>query len=150
MLVLDSTVLIAAMDRARTSHLAVREILESDTPKAVTTQTMREALAVTTRPITANGLGIAFENAWRSIYALRMACDRLLYETESWWSSYTALINDIKPQGRSIYDLGQVAHVHCLGKSSRLLTDDDGLCTRYRGHIGVITVANYHPLSAKD
>ena len=143
MLVLDSTVLIAALDRARTSHLAVRDLLSSDTVKAVTTQTMRETLAVATRPLAANGLGIDFTNAWRSIGTMRMACNRLLLETDKWWASYTALTNEIQPSGRTIYDLGQVAHVHSLGKSARLLTDDAGICARYKGYIDVITMADY-------
>lgn len=143
MLVLDSTVLIAAMDRARISYLAVRDLLSSDATKAVTTQTMREALAVATRPMTANGLGMDFDNAWRSIGAMRMACDRLLYENEKWWASYTMLASEIRPSGRTIYDLGQVAHVHSLGKPARLLTDDEGICARYKGHIDVITMALY-------
>jgi hypothetical protein len=63
-LVLNSTVLIAALDRARTSHQAVRDLLSSDEVKAVSTQTMRETLAVATSPLGANGLGIDFTNAW--------------------------------------------------------------------------------------
>ena len=143
MLVLDSTVLIAALDRSRTSHLAVRDLLSSDAEKAVTTQTMRETLAVATRPLAANGLGIDFTNAWRSIGAMRMACNRLLLETDKWWASYTALTNEIQPSGRTIYDLGQVAHVHSLGKSARLLTDDAGICARYKGYIDIITMSDY-------
>ena len=54
-----------------------------------------------------------------------------------------ALTTEIQPSGRTIYDLGQVAHVHCLGKSTRLLTDDVGICTRYKGYIDVITMADY-------
>lgn len=149
MLVLDSTVLIAAMDRARTSHVAVRELLSSEVTKAVTTQTMREALAVATRPMAANGLGMPFDIAWRSISAMRLACDRLLHENDKWWASYTALAKEMRPSGRTIYDLGQVAHVHSLGKPARLLTDDDGLCMRYKDHIAVITVAVYQAHNRK-
>lgn len=143
MLILDSTVLIAAMDQGRASHLAVRELLSSDVDKAVTTQTMREALAVATRPMAANGLGLDFDTAWRSICAMRMACKRLLCEDEKWWASYMALAQEIRPIGRTIYDLGQVAHVHSRGKAARLITDDEGLCPRYKDHIAVITMAAY-------
>ena len=142
MLVLDSTVLVAALDRGRTSHQAARHLLSSDASKAVTTQTMREALAVATRPMTANGLGLEFDAAWKSLNALRMACDRLLLETDKWWSSYTTLANTIRPSGRTLYDLGQVAHVHSLGKPAQLLTDDAGMVTRYQSHIEVITIAD--------
>ncbi len=143
MLVLDSTVLIAALDRARTSHQAVRDLLSSDAAKAVTSQTMRETLAVATRPLGANGLGIDFTNAWKSIYAMRMACNFLLLENDKWWASYMALTAQIQPNGRTIYDLGQVAHVHSLGKSARLLTDDGGICARYKDYIDVITMSDY-------
>ena len=143
MLVLDSTVLIAAMDRARIAHVAVRELLSSEVAKAVTTQTMRETLAVATRPMAANGLGMDFDSAWRSISAMRMACDRLLQENDKWWASYRALAHEIRPTGRAIYDLGQVAHVHSLGKQARLITEDGGLCARYEGYIQAMTVAVY-------
>ena len=148
MLVLDSTVFIAALDRARISHRAARDLLSSETAKAVSTQTMRETLVVATRPMAAKGLGMDFDNAWRSINAMRMACDRLLHENDTWWASYTALANDIRPGGRTIYDLGQVAHVHSLGKLARLLTDDGGLCTRYEGFINVMTVSVYQSHNA--
>ena len=149
MLVLDSTVLLAAMDQARIAHQSARTLISSKVRKAVTTQTMREAIAVATRPLGANGLGLEFGLAWRSIMAMRMACDSLLYETEKWWASYEMLAQEIKPAGRSVYDLGQVAHVHCLGKSAKLMTDDDGLCMRYKDYIDVITVTDYHAKNVK-
>ena len=74
---------------------------------------------------------------------MRMACNRLLLETDKWWASYMALTNEIQLGGRTVYDLGQVAHVHSLGKSARLLTDDVGICTRYKSYIDVITMADY-------
>ena len=143
MLILDTTVLIAALDKARVSHQKARDLLSSDVAKSLTTQTMRESLAVATRPISANGLGLDISIAWRSITAMRMACDRLLYENEKWWASYNALMLDLQPGGRSIYDLGQVAHVHSLGKPARLLTDDDGIFARYKGRIDVVTLSAY-------
>jgi predicted nucleic acid-binding protein len=143
MLVLDSTVLIAAMDRARPAHQAARDLLSSTVLKAVTTQTLREALAVATRPMAANGLGLDFDRAWNSISALRLGCDHLLHENERWWTSYTTLAKTIRPAGRSIHDLGQVAHVHSQGKDATLITDDEGMCSRYRDHINVITVGMY-------
>ena len=149
MLILDSTVLIAAMDRGRTSHLAARELLSSDADKAVTTQTMRETLAVATRPMAANGLGMDFDNVWRSINAMRMACNCLLSEDDKWWASYTALAQDIKPIGRTIYDLSQVAHVHSMGSPARFITDDEGLCTRYKDHIAIMTMAAYQSNNRK-
>ena len=150
MLVLDSTVLLAAMDKARIAHQQARTLLSSDVQKAVTTQTMREAIAVATRPLAANGLGLEFGLAWRSITVMRMACDRLLYENEKWWASYETLAQETKPSGRSVYDLGQVAHVHCLDKPAKLVTDDDGLCIRYKNYIDVVTVTDYHTKIAKN
>jgi predicted nucleic acid-binding protein len=147
-LVLDSTVFIAALDRGRTSHAAVRAIFSSTVSKAVSTQTMREALAVATRPMNANGLGLGFDDAWRSILALRLACDRLLHESEAWWTSYQALAEEIRPTGRSIHDLGQVAHAHSQGRTARLLTDDDGLRVRYAEVIDIVTVAAYRARGA--
>ena len=150
MLVLDSTVLIAALDKARVSHIKARDLLSSDATKAVTTQTMRESLAVATRPIAANGLGMDVSIAWRSITAMRMACDRLLYENDKWWAAYDSLVLDVQPGGRSIYDLGQVAHAYSLGKPARLLTDDDGIYTRYKAYIDVVTVSAYRIQNTKN
>jgi predicted nucleic acid-binding protein len=143
MLVLDSTVLIAALDRARPAHQAARDLLSFTVLKAVTTQTLREALAVATRPMPANGLGLAFDQAWSSISAMRLGCDHLLHENERWWTSYATLAKALKPAGRSIHDLGQVAHVHSQGKDATLITDDEGMCSRYRDHITLITLATY-------
>ena len=150
MLVLDSTVFIAAMDRSRGSHLAARGIFSSGKTLAVTTQTMRETLAVATRPISANGLGLAFPVAWTSITAMRMACSRMLYENDKWWSAYSALAQEMQPSGRTVFDLGQVAFVHSLGPSATLLTDDDRLVARYGTVIAATTIATLSAASLNE
>ncbi len=150
MLVLDSTVFIAALDRSRSSHLAARSIISSGKTLAVTTQTMRESLAVATRPISANGLGLAFPLAWASITAMRMACSRLLHENDKWWSAYSALAQELQPTGRTLFDLGQVAFVHSLGPTATLLTDDDRLVARYSTVIAATTIATLSAASLNE
>ena len=58
--VVDTTVLLAATDRSRSAHRAATEFLGGDQRRlALTPQIAREYLAVATRPVEANGFGLA-------------------------------------------------------------------------------------------
>ncbi len=142
MLILDTTVLLAAIDGSRSSHRAAREIFSTGRMLAVSTQTIREALAVSTRSVSANGLGMPFPAAWTAITAMRMACGRMLYEDEKWWNSFAALSQQVQPAGRALYDLGQIAHALRLGPPAQLLTDDRGLASRYGSLISIVSVGD--------
>ena len=131
MQVLDSTVLLAVLDRRRNNHLTAHELFSGNAEIAFSHQTIRETLAVATRPLAANGLGIAFTDAWESVMALRKACQISLMEDERWWAAYAELAVLVRPTGRTIYDLGQVASVRCLGPEAILVTDDGGIIARY-------------------
>jgi hypothetical protein len=142
MFILDSTVFLAAIDASRSLHHAARKVFSSGRPLAVTTQTIREALSVATRSMSANGLGMDFTSAWKSITAMRISCGRMLYENEKWWISYVAISQQVQPTGRTLYDLGQIAHVMSLGPPTQLLTDDVGIVTRYGKIISVMTLSD--------
>ena len=141
MLILDATVIVAVLDRRRQAHAPARALLQSGRMLAISTQTVRECLAVATRPVSANGLGIAYDDAWMSVQEILMNCARLLLEDNSWWSAYAELSMLIKPIGRTIYDLGQVAHTVCAGPTASLVSDDAGLLDRYRHLIRAQTLA---------
>ena len=140
MLVLDSTVLIAALNKDRAGHQAARAVFQADDELAVTNQTLRETLAVATRPATANGLGLVFMVAWESVLEMREVCAVWLMEDASWWAAYTELAIQVQPTGRTIYDLGQVAAVRSLGREATLVTDDSGLMARYGQFIKIRTL----------
>jgi hypothetical protein len=142
MLILDTTVILAAIDASRTLHLAARKVFSSGRALAVTTQTIRESLSVCTRSTSANGLGMDFTDAWKGINAMRIACGRMLYENEKWWTSFVALSQQVQPTGRTLYDLGQIAHVLSIGPPAQLLTDDSGIVTRYGKLVSVMTLGD--------
>jgi predicted nucleic acid-binding protein len=134
MFLLDTTVLVAAFDERRACHAHAHGLLRGEKPLAVSTQSIREALATATRPPSANGLGITFAAAWRSLSLLRQRCGRLLLEDDAWWLHYTELAVKYQPLGRAIYDLGQVAHALRARPGCTLISDDEGLIRRY-GHL---------------
>lgn len=139
--ILDSTVLITALDADRPSHTAARSFLDSGTSMALTTQTIRETLAVSTRPVNANGLGISVSQTWAALEHMRHLCGQILFENDGWLNAFGTLLKEYQPSGRSLYDLGQVAHVIALRRQQAyLLTDDAGLQGRYSRVCSIKTV----------
>ena len=134
LLILDSTVLIAAMDTDRLHHTASRSRLENSETKALTTQTLRETLAVATRPLAANGLGMSVSAGLEALDGFRALCEDLLFEDAGWRAAYTEVVRTFQPAGRHLYDAGQVAHALARRHhGATLLTDDLKLLNRYGG-----------------
>jgi hypothetical protein len=71
---------------------------------------------------------------------MRISCDRMLYEDEKWWNSFIALSQQVQPTGRTLYDLGQIAHALSLGPPAQFLTDDGGIASRYGKLVPIITL----------
>jgi hypothetical protein len=83
-----------------------------------------------------------FTDAWNAITAMRISCGRTLYENEKWWTSYVSLSQQVQPTGRTLYDLGQIAHVLSIGPPAQLLTDDSGIVSRYGKLASIITLSD--------
>lgn len=107
--VIDTNVVITAFDPTRPGHHAARTLLESD-PRAisVTHQSLREFLAVTTRPERGNGYGLTgpvATSAWR---ALTATLDHLAGSHGS-QSTLTTLVESGLATGPRIHDANLVA-----------------------------------------
>jgi predicted nucleic acid-binding protein len=137
--VLDTSVLLATLDASRAAHQPARALLDSTVSTALSTQTIRETLAVATRAVEANGLGLDVGDAWQSLATLRAACDQILYESPAWLAALEDLVLDVRPRGRTIYDLGQAAFVRAT-PNAVLVTDDRALIARYRRVVPVLGV----------
>ena len=121
--VLDTNVLLSATDPTRTDHEAALAVVTDD-PRVlvVTPQIIRECVAVSTRPIEANGLGAdvvtATTNAVRLMSSLRVisedadAVDRLM-----------TLVRDGRAVGRQVHDADIVATALAHGASTIITSD---------------------------
>jgi len=105
----DTNVLIAALDRDRPSHLAARFLVESD-PRAisVTGQNLREFLAALTRPRADNGYGQAGAAAVAYWSEVTGTLD-VIEETPGSRRLLGSLVADDKARGKQVHDAGLVA-----------------------------------------
>lgn len=106
---LDSNVLIAAIDSSRPGHLLARSLIESD-PRAltVTGQNMREFLSTLTRQASVNGYGAEGDRAvadWAEITSTLEFVD----ETPGSRQLLTSFVSDGKAAGKRIHDANLVA-----------------------------------------
>jgi predicted nucleic acid-binding protein len=105
----DTSVLIAAIDSSRNGHLAARAVIESD-PRAlfVAAQTEREFLVVVTRPTQANGYGADGATAvsqWREITSTMEVVD----ETPGSRAVLESLVANASALGKQVHDANLAA-----------------------------------------
>ena len=122
-LLLDTNVLLAATDRARRLHDAAFELLVSD-PRtlAVTTQVMREFLAVATRPMRANGLGQSGLVAVANLEELTRDLDVLAESAQS-MDRLMSLVRTAEVGGKQVHDANLVA-VALTNEVNTIVTDN--------------------------
>ena len=106
---LDSNVLIAAIDSSRPGHLLARSLIESD-PRAltVTGQNMREFLSTLTRPTSVNGYGADGDRAvaeWTEITSTLELVD----ETPGSRQLLASFVGDGTAVGKQVHDANLVA-----------------------------------------
>lgn len=111
-LFLDTNILLIATDRSRQLHrLAVRLLEEADVRGihlAANGQVMREYLAVSTRPVEANGLGLGVDAAVANLGEFLKVVS-LFDETESVALRLCQLVATHAVRGRRVHDAGIVA-----------------------------------------
>jgi predicted nucleic acid-binding protein len=109
---LDTSVLVAAVDQARDQHAASRAVIES-CACVLTAQSVREFLVVATRPVAVNGLGLRPEHAIANIAAIRRLV-RLLPEERPILTELLRLIAARAICGKRIHDaaIAATARVH--------------------------------------
>lgn len=110
--ILDTNVLLAATDEARAEHgsaiVALDEWPASGMTLYTSGQIMREYLAVATRPVPHNGLGLERSAAAGNVRALRLRL-RLLAESAKVGERLLELIDEIDCTGKQVHDANVVA-----------------------------------------
>jgi predicted nucleic acid-binding protein len=107
-LLLDTSVLLEATDEARAHHVAARTIIERRARLVFPAQVVREFLVVATRPVAANGLGMALADALDNVRELRRVI-RLLPEEKPVLPVLLSLLDAIPCRGKRIHDAHLVA-----------------------------------------
>lgn len=127
--VLDTNVLLAATDEARVDHEQALVAL-NDWPAAgamlySSGQILREYLAVATRPVTANGLGLSRPDAVANVRAFRARLT-VLGEDRRVSEQLLQLLDRVACSGKQVHDANIVATmlVHGVGTVVTANTDD--------------------------
>jgi predicted nucleic acid-binding protein len=116
-ILVDTSVLLEAVDEARKHHVPARALLEGRARLVFPAQVIREFLVVATRPLSANGLGMEVSDALENIRELRRAV-RLLPEEKPLLPRLLALLAEIPCQGKRIHD----AHIVAAAEVHRIKT----------------------------
>lgn len=138
--VLDTNVLIAATDQGRPEHTRALSAL-TDWPAAGTAlystgQVLREYLSVATRPVGANGLGLAQSDALTNVRILGGRLS-LLAETEKVHERLLMLLDSTPGTGKQVHDANVVATMLAHGIET-IVTINTGDFARYSEHISVV------------
>jgi predicted nucleic acid-binding protein len=139
----DTNVLLSATAPLRSLHRAALIVL-NEWPNqgivlAASTQVLREYLAVATRPIQVNGLGLDPGDALANVTTFRQRM-RLLADSEAVWDRLRALIEGHACSGKQVHDANVVATALVAGVP-KLVTANVGDFARFRSEIDVIDLA---------
>jgi predicted nucleic acid-binding protein len=107
-LLVDTSVLLEAIDEARPEHAAARAFIERGQQLVFPAQVIREFLVVATRPIDANGLGMSLADALDDAREFRSVI-RLLPEERPVLPTFLSLIADVPCRGKRLHDAHLVA-----------------------------------------
>jgi predicted nucleic acid-binding protein len=125
-----------ATDAARPRHARALARLEGPAPVVFSAQVAREYLAVATRPLGANGLGLTPEYALDNLRAFRTVL-RLLPEERPVLPALLELLRVVPCSGRAVFDAAIAATLVAHGVAS-LLTANPGDFTRFEPRIRVV------------
>jgi predicted nucleic acid-binding protein len=136
LVVVDTSVLLAATDRSRSAHDSATAFLNEDERRlALTPQIIREYLAVATRPIEANGFGVPGRDAVANLDQL-LADMVLLSESSTTVAVLRDLVVGHTAAGRQVHDANVVAVALAHGATA-IVTDDARHFARFAGLITV-------------
>lgn len=134
--VLDTSVLLAAVDTARAAHQSALRLLEGDERSlAIAAQSMREFLVGATRPADQNGLGMGGPAAVSNILELTSGLD-VLHETAESRRRLLGFVGLGTVAGKQVHDANLVAVALSHG-SDVLVTDN---ITDFRRFSDVIVI----------
>ncbi|MDT0203301.1 PIN domain-containing protein [Nocardioides sp. AE5] len=136
LVVVDTNVLLAATDRSRAAHQAATDFLNEDLRRlALTPQIAREYLAVSTRPIEANGFGLSGKDAADNLEQFLDDME-LLAEGISTTRQLIELIGDRSAAGKQVHDANVVA-VALAHQAKAIVTDNTRHFARFAPLIAV-------------
>src|SRR4029077_9336901 len=132
----DTNVFLEATDRARTRHAASRRFLQRAAAAFMSAQIVREYLVVATRPVVANGLGLALVDALANVDGFRAAV-RLVREEKPVLPVLLDLLREVPCTGKRIHDAHVVATAiaHRIGVIVTLNAQD---FARFAGQVRVV------------
>lgn len=137
---LDTNVLLSATDRGRAEHRQAMLILNEWAGRGTTLyasgQILREYLAVATRPVDKNGLGLKQADALGNVRALR-ARTSLLAEDTNVADRLLKVLDEIPCGGKQVHDANVVATMLVHGIDS-LITINVADFSRFEQHIRLI------------
>jgi predicted nucleic acid-binding protein len=133
---LDTNVFVAATDEGRAEHRAALSVVNDwaagDTTLCTSGQILREYLAVATRPVEKNGLGLALPDALGNVRAIR---ERTTFLAEDFKVAdrLAGLLADVECSGKQVHDANVVATmlVHGIGTVVTMNLDDFSRFDRY-------------------
>ena len=137
LVVVDTNVLLAATDRSRDAHAAATDLLNEDERRlAITPQIVREYLAVTTRPIEANGLGLAGSDAVANMEQFLADMELMSEDTASTQILLDLIGRQSAASGKQVHDANVVA-VALAHRAAAIVTDNTRHFDRFADLIGV-------------
>lgn len=132
----DTNVLLAATDRSRDHHDAATRFLNEDVRRlAVSPQIVREYLAVTSRPVDVNGLGLSGEDAVANVEQFLEGME-VLTEGSATTLSLMELIVAGPAVGKQVHDANVVA-VALAHRAAAIVTDNTRHFARFARLISV-------------
>lgn len=136
LVVVDTNILLAATDRSRVRHAAALRFLESDVRAlAITPQIAREYLAVATRPLGMNGLGMTPDDAVANLRQF-LAAMQVLTEGSGTLTHLLDLVVDGPALGRQVHDANVVA-VALAHEATAIVTDNVRHFARFAALIAI-------------
>ena len=109
---LDTNILLSATDRGRPSHTAAQSVfpqaLTAGVHLAISGQVLREYLVASTRPLSANGLGLGLSDAVHNVNTFRRRAV-FLEESETVADELLRLLGSADVSGKRVHDANIVA-----------------------------------------
>lgn len=136
LVVVDTNVLLAATDMSRVAHAAATEFLNEDERRlALTPQIVREYLAVATRPVEVNGLGLSADDAVANVEQVLDDME-LLPEDAATTRRLLDLVSHGFAAGKQVHD-ANVAAVALAHRASAIVTGNPRHYSRFADLIAI-------------
>ncbi len=132
----DTNVFLAATDRSQEAHDRALNFLNTDTRRlALTAQIVREYLAVATRPVEANGLGLSGSHASANVEQF-LSDIELLPEDMATSRTVMQMVGSDLATGKQVHDANIVA-VALAHNADTIVTDNTAHFLRFSDLIAI-------------